>query len=168
MIETLISYVLAPALILLDGYLLLIASYITMITIGAWLYRFPASSSEQETLPSIAIIIPAHDEAAQITRTVQDVMACRYPADRRLCFVIADNCTDDTAALAAEAGAIVVVRHNDQERGKAWALDWFLSTRRDELAAYDLLSFVDAGICTRLPGPGDTRDPGTIHRGKSR
>jgi 1,2-diacylglycerol 3-beta-glucosyltransferase len=40
--------------------------------------------------------------------------------------VIADNCTDSTADLAAAEGATVYVRHNEQERGKGYALNWAL------------------------------------------
>ena len=38
--------------------------------------------------------------------------------------MIADNCSDDTAAVAAAAGAQVIERHDPQQRGKGFALDF--------------------------------------------
>jgi glycosyltransferase involved in cell wall biosynthesis len=51
---------------------------------------------------AIAVLIPAHNEAAGIQDTLRSVAGQSKPADR--VFVIADNCTDDTARLAREAG----------------------------------------------------------------
>jgi cellulose synthase/poly-beta-1,6-N-acetylglucosamine synthase-like glycosyltransferase len=45
-----------------------------------------------------------------------------WPADRFRILVIADNCTDATASLAAAAGATVLERQNAVERGKGYAL----------------------------------------------
>ena len=39
-------------------------------------------------------------------------------------FVVADNCTDNTAQVARDAGAIVFTRHNTKEVGKGYALDY--------------------------------------------
>ena len=46
----------------------------------------------------LAVVIPAHDEEAQISATVRSVQTCDYDATRRRIIVIADNCTDRTAA----------------------------------------------------------------------
>jgi cellulose synthase/poly-beta-1,6-N-acetylglucosamine synthase-like glycosyltransferase len=40
---------------------------------------------------------------------------------------VADNCTDDTAAVAAAAGAEVIHRNKPAEKGKGYALAWGLS-----------------------------------------
>ena len=40
--------------------------------------------------------------------------------------MLADNCTDDTAAAAERAGARVFVRHNSEQVGKGFALDYLL------------------------------------------
>ena len=39
-------------------------------------------------------------------------------------YVIADNCTDGTAKVAKEAGAIVYERFNNTQKTKGFALDW--------------------------------------------
>ncbi|MDE2403632.1 MAG: glycosyltransferase family 2 protein [Sphingomonadales bacterium] len=69
---------------------------------------------------SVAILIPAHNEAAGIAETVAGLRAVS-PAGVRI-LVVADNCTDDTAARAAAAGAEVVERSDAERRGKGYAL----------------------------------------------
>ena len=67
---------------------------------------FPKS----EVKGRIAYLIPAHNEASVIADTVKNVLEGQdYPRDKFDVFVVAHNCTDDTAALAREAGAIVLV-----------------------------------------------------------
>ena len=51
------------------------------------------------------VLVPAHDEATLIARCVGSLKAQTYPADLYELIVIADNCTDDTAAVARAAGA---------------------------------------------------------------
>ncbi|MFI6095560.1 glycosyltransferase [Lentzea sp. NPDC051213] len=51
-------------------------------------------------------VVPAHNEAATIAETVRSCLDQTLPADQVI--VVADNCTDDTAALAAAAGATVI------------------------------------------------------------
>ena len=67
---------------------------------------FPKS----EVKGRIAYLIPAHNEASVIAGTVKNIFENQdYPRDKFDVFVVAHNCTDDTAALAREAGAIVLV-----------------------------------------------------------
>jgi 1,2-diacylglycerol 3-beta-glucosyltransferase len=68
------------------------------------------------------VLIPAHDEAAGIAETVTSVLAIDYPRELFHVVVVADNCTDDTAARAAAAGAEVLVRVDATKRGKGYAL----------------------------------------------
>jgi cellulose synthase/poly-beta-1,6-N-acetylglucosamine synthase-like glycosyltransferase len=69
-----------------------------------------------------AVLIPAHDEARGLLLTIQDMQAQLGPSDRIL--VVADNCTDDTAAIAEEAGVEVIVRADLSQRGKGYALEF--------------------------------------------
>lgn len=70
------------------------------------------------------VLIPAHDEAAGITATIQALDGQRHPAALRRTVVIADNCSDDTAAVARAAGAEVLERTDPDRRGKGRALAW--------------------------------------------
>ena len=68
------------------------------------------------------IIVPAHDEEAGIAATVASLRGVDYPADRFRVLVVADNCHDRTAEVAAAAGAQVLVRTDPDNRGKGYAL----------------------------------------------
>jgi cellulose synthase/poly-beta-1,6-N-acetylglucosamine synthase-like glycosyltransferase len=69
---------------------------------------------------TVAILVPAHDEAAGIAATLETIKAGLPPRARIL--VVADNCTDDTAQRARAAGAEVVERFDPTLRGKGYAL----------------------------------------------
>ncbi len=73
-----------------------------------------------------AIIICAHNEGEVIGATVRNLMLQRYPRDKFDVFVVADNCSDDTAAKAAAAGAVVLERNepDSKKRGAAYALQY--------------------------------------------
>jgi cellulose synthase/poly-beta-1,6-N-acetylglucosamine synthase-like glycosyltransferase len=72
----------------------------------------------------IAVIVPAHNESVGILPTLADIKAQLRPTDRLL--VVADNCADDTASVAAAAGAEVIERNDREKIGKGYALDWGL------------------------------------------
>jgi cellulose synthase/poly-beta-1,6-N-acetylglucosamine synthase-like glycosyltransferase len=69
---------------------------------------------------SLAVVIPAHNETTGIIPTIEDITPQLRPGDRLI--VIADNCSDDTAAVAASLGADVVERNDLSRRGKGFAL----------------------------------------------
>ncbi len=74
-----------------------------------------------------AILIAARNEASVITQLLDSIRAQDYPADKITAFVVADNCTDNTAALARACGAVVYQRHNSEFVGKGYALDFLLT-----------------------------------------
>ena len=80
----------------------------------------PALSAAKR--PRLAVLIPAHDESAGIAAALQSVLPQLAVGDRLL--VVADNCSDDTASVAASAGAEVVVRDEPLRRGKGYAMDF--------------------------------------------
>ena len=59
-------------------------------------------------------------------------------------YVIADNCSDDTAQIARTAGAKVIVRDSMILPGKGAALAWFMNSFKDKLLAYDFMVILDA------------------------
>ncbi len=70
----------------------------------------------------LAIVIPAHNEAAAIDGTVKAILPQLQSGDRLV--VVADNCSDDTSAIAAAAGAEAIERSDPERRGKGYALDF--------------------------------------------
>lgn len=92
-------------------------------------------------------LIPAHNEVLGIACTIKSLRAEARDGDRIV--VIADNCTDDTASVAASAGAEVVIRTNAALRGKGYALDH--GVRHLEVDPPDVVIVVDAD-CRVSPG----------------
>ncbi|MCI9129366.1 MAG: glycosyltransferase family 2 protein [Eggerthellaceae bacterium] len=73
-----------------------------------------------------AVLVAARNERTVIGDLISSIKAQDYPQDLIDIYVIADNCTDDTAAVAREAGATVFTRHNQEKVGKGYALDFGL------------------------------------------
>jgi cellulose synthase/poly-beta-1,6-N-acetylglucosamine synthase-like glycosyltransferase len=89
------------------------------------------------------VIVPAHDEELGIVATVESLLGVDYPSELRRVLVVADNCHDETAARAREAGALVLERTDASLRGKGYALEFaFARSLRDGLA--DAVVVVDA------------------------
>lgn len=75
----------------------------------------------------LAVIVPAHNEELVLAGTLASLQAQSYPAERVEIVVVADNCTDSTAALARAHGVTVLERTHAEERGKGYALNHAIS-----------------------------------------
>jgi 1,2-diacylglycerol 3-beta-glucosyltransferase len=96
------------------------AGYLALLALASlWPHRRARGSGEQNFL----FVVPAHNEAAGIARTVKSLLAVRYPAARRRVLVVADNCDDDTGRRARIAGARVIERNDPNLRGKGFAIE---------------------------------------------
>jgi Glycosyltransferase like family 2 len=109
--------------------------------------RRPAALPASATRPRVTVLIPAHNEASGIARTLLSVRPQLGPDDALL--VVADNCQDDTAGVARLHGARVLERTDTQRRGKGYALDHGISALR--LAPPDIVVMLDAD-CVLTPG----------------
>ncbi len=102
----------------------------------------------------LAFVVPAHNEAANIQTTVNNLVAACQSDGRAEVWVIADNCSDDTAEQARSAGARVLERHNLNQRGKGYALEHafeHIPTDAGEwLIVVDADSTLDAGFLPAL------------------
>lgn len=94
---------------------------------------------------SIAVLMPAHNEAAVITQTLAALIPQLGPADRLV--VVADNCTDRTAELARAAGATVIERTDKTRRGKGYALDCGLSLLAEAPPPAVVILDADCRVC---------------------
>jgi 1,2-diacylglycerol 3-beta-glucosyltransferase len=92
------------------------------------------------------IVIPAHDEENGIATTVESCLASDYPSLLFGVVVIADNCVDQTAAVAAQAGARVVERADAVKKSKGYAIEFLIDslTRSGEIASLDAVVVIDA------------------------
>lgn len=93
-----------------------------------------------------AVLIAARNEAAVIGQLIDSIKAQRYPAELVDIYVVADNCTDNTAAIAAAHGATVWQRRNQLQVGKGYALNFLLGKLGEERAheKYDGFFVFDA------------------------
>ena len=89
-------------------------------------------------------IIPAHNEEAVVGNLIESLKAQTYNKELYDIYVIADNCTDNTAKVAREAGAIVYERFDETKKTKGYALNWFLQQKIKENAPYDAFFVFDA------------------------
>jgi cellulose synthase/poly-beta-1,6-N-acetylglucosamine synthase-like glycosyltransferase len=88
----------------------------------------------------VAVIVPAHNESSGLVPTLQDIKAQLGVRDRLI--VVADNCTDDTAAVAAASGAEVITRDEPERVGKGFAMGWGITHLSKDPP--DFVLFVDA------------------------
>ena len=89
-------------------------------------------------------IIPAHNEEAVIGNLIESLKNQNYNKELYDIYVIADNCTDNTARVARDLGAIVYERYDEENKTKGAALDWFLQQKIKEDAPYDAICVFDA------------------------
>lgn len=94
----------------------------------------------------IAVLIAARNEENVIGQLLDSIHAQRnYPMDHVDIYVGADNCTDDTARVARERGAIVFERHDTVHVGKGYVLNEMLKRiKRPGRKHYDAYLVLDA------------------------
>jgi 1,2-diacylglycerol 3-beta-glucosyltransferase len=133
------------------------ASYLLLLAIASF-RRQPVKAAGVRT--RLAVLVPAHDEEALIGRCVASLRAQTYPHSLHRIVVIADNCSDRTAAIAQAVGADVLERRDGRARGKGhalrWAMDLLLAASdppdavvvvdADSIAGPDLLSQLAAAL----------------------
>src|SRR6478736_666505 len=98
---------------------LLASAYLLVATLLSAKLRVPTVGTGQRRF---RFIVPAHNESAGIAATVRSLRAVDYPESAFDVVVVADNCSDDTASQARDAGAIVLERQNAELCGKGYAL----------------------------------------------
>ena len=89
-------------------------------------------------------IIPAHNEETVVRNLIESLKNQTYDKNLYDIYVIADNCTDNTAKVARDAGAIVLERFDPEHKTKGFALQWFLKQKIKENADYDAFFVFDA------------------------
>lgn len=97
-----------------------------------------------EPRKSFALLVAAHNEETVIKDIVHSLLNLDYPRELYDIFVIADNCTDNTANIARNSGAIVCERMNKDKRGKGYALEWMFDKIFKMDKKYDSVVVFDA------------------------
>src|SRR5690349_4173739 len=106
--------VLAAVLIGLPG--LAAAAHLGTLAVSSLFYR---ESRRPRREIRFLIVVPAHNEERGIPHTLKAIAADKRASDQVL--VVADRCTDATAAVARANGALVLERGEDEEPGRAAA-----------------------------------------------
>jgi len=140
--ELALAVLMVGNLLLLPYLLLLLATAVAAV----FTRRSPGPRPEDAPQSRFLIVIPAHDEESGIARTVQSCRSVAYPESLCGVVVIADNCADRTAAVAAGAGARVVERFDAEKKSKGYAIEYLIEklVASGEFDALDALVIVDA------------------------
>jgi cellulose synthase/poly-beta-1,6-N-acetylglucosamine synthase-like glycosyltransferase len=122
--------------------------YLCIVSVAAILaarHRTKVDIHTGDKLINFAILIPAHNEESTIDTLLESLSYLAYPKDHYTVYVVADNCTDNTAKLArAVAHVIVHERFDDAKRSKGYALSWLLQKLEEEQLQYDAYVVLDA------------------------
>ena len=98
--------------------------FLLQVLAAILLTKSSAIKQQANNRPIITVLMPAHNESLVITQSIQSILPQLSSHDHLL--VVADNCKDDTAAIARNLSATVIERTNLHERGKGYALDYGL------------------------------------------
>ena len=135
-------------------YLYILKQALIWVLTAFWCYQFVISLCALVKLKDkpylvnknhkFMAIIPAHNEEMVVANLIESLKNQTYDKNLYDIYVIADNCTDNTAEVARKAGAIVYERFDEEHKTKGYALDWFLKQKIEENAPYDAFCIFDA------------------------
>ena len=125
--------------------------YNLLVSLAGW--RNPNPAVPGSRTRRFRIVIPAHNEEGVVARLVDDLNGQSYGRELFSISVIADRCSDLTAARARAAGAEVLERADGPD-GKGAALKWLLDARpllpEESLVVIDADNRVPANLLQRL------------------
>lgn len=132
------------SLLVFQGLLAFSVGYLLILT--AFARRADRRTRLQRDDPTIRflILIPAHNEERLLPGLLQSLDRLDYPESLYSVHVVADNCTDQTAAVAEQAGAEVYIRQDKSLRGKGYALQWLLERLWAAGELHDAVVILDA------------------------
>ena len=115
--------------VILDIIFLILGSFILLTILYLFFLAFAALGPEKRgrfhpPAMKFAIVIPAHNEAKVIQKTLDSFRSVDYPKNLYEVIVIADNCEDNTAEISGKAGVKCLERNNPELRGKSYVLQW--------------------------------------------
>lgn len=126
--------------------------------ISLWgLKGYKEEDEDLEPSKRFALVVCAHNESAVIEGIVDNLQKLDYPKELYDVYVLADNCTDNTAELSRKGGALVYERFNDKLRGKGYALKEFFEEflfktgdKYDAVAVFDADNLVSTNYLKKM------------------
>lgn len=115
--------------------------YFVLAIFGMWRKKEKKNYKPSHTF---AVMVCAHDEEAVVGPLVDNLKILDYPDELYDIFVVADNCTDETARIARERGAHVFERFNKEKVGKGYAMGWMFDHIYEMDRKYDAIVIFDA------------------------
>lgn len=108
-----------------------------------------------EVYPRVAIVIPAWNEGALLSRTIDHLLVMEYPLDSLRVYVVDDGSNDETPQILAERairhpGTVVSLRREQGGGGKADALNHGLARIQDD-GWYEAVLIIDADVLVSPP-----------------
>lgn len=143
-------------LLIAESLLALPILYLGVLSAAAVYSERRRKIAQTRSIPTIpasyadfAILVPAHNEESVIGIVLESLSGLNYPKDRYAVYVVADNCSDTTAALARDHGrkhnrGQVYERVNLVKRGKGYALNWLLQKLDEDQLRHDAYIVLDA------------------------
>ena len=121
-------------------------------------FGFKRKSENKNYTPTkkFAMIVAAHNEEVVIGKLIESMLNQNYPRELFDIFVIADNCTDNTAQIARKYGVYVYERFNKEQKGKGYALEWMfdkifkMQKKYDAVAIFDADNLVSKNWCKEI------------------
>jgi cellulose synthase/poly-beta-1,6-N-acetylglucosamine synthase-like glycosyltransferase len=133
------------------------AAHLGLLAVASWFYREPLHAKPDPI--RFLVVIPAHNEEPVIAGALRAITR-DYRADDVI-LVVADRCTDRTAATARSFGAVVLERGPDEPPGRAAARQAALEHARtldwDAVVMLDADSVIEPGFfaaCERALATG--------------
>ena len=128
-------------IVIVAVYLSLYVFYVVFLLLANFIIK---DKSDLETSPKtyFEIIVPAHNEEIFLQRLLSSLIDLDYPSKLYNIIVIADNCSDKTAAIAAEFDVNILVRNDTERTGKGHAIRYALDNM--SMNRYDAVLIVDA------------------------
>ncbi len=122
---------------------------LTVLVVYEWIlalvsYAFRPAPLVRSARPTrFLVLIPAHNEEGGIEGTLRSLEALNYPGDCYEIVVVADRCTDGTAAMVRRHRARCLER-NEGVAGKGATLAWGLEESKRAGIAYEAVVIIDA------------------------
>jgi cellulose synthase/poly-beta-1,6-N-acetylglucosamine synthase-like glycosyltransferase len=103
------------------------------------------ASLDAHNPPAFSVIIPAHNEASGIERTLINLLS-EVESREQIC-VVADNCDDETATISSSLGVTVLERADAFKKGKGYALDFGLNYLSENPPEVVIIIDADCQVC---------------------
>lgn len=120
-----------------------------LLVLGCFLlnkFRRKSTENTEAVLQNYALIISAHNEEKVISSLVDSIRKQNYPESKYSIFVVADNCTDNTASVLEKMSVTVFVRNDTSQIGKGYALNFLLEKIAASRETFDAFIILDADI----------------------